>query len=264
MTVISKTLNALNGRRALIPFITAGNPDLIETEHVLRILDQEGADIIEVGLPYSDPLADGPIIQAASKKALDNGTNLDKIIDLLKKMIPTLKAPLVFFTYYNPILARGIDRFLNEISEVGIKGLIVPDLPLEEADYLLTLCKKYKIELILLITPTSSEERIDKIVEKSQGTIYIVSSTGVTGIRQEIKNDIKNVIDRIKKKTDKLLILGFGISTKEHVLKVSQWNIDGIVIGSAFVKCLSANTQSERLSNLRTFCASINNALAKN
>lgn len=264
MTLISNTLNSLNGRRALVPFITAGNPSLLETEHALRILDKEGADIIELGLPYSDPLADGPIIQAASKKALDNGINLDQILNLLDKINHTIKAPLVFFTYYNPILARGIDKFLKQISEVGIKGLIVPDLPLEEADYLMMICTKYNIELILLISPMSSEERIDKIIEKSHGTIYIVSSTGVTGLRQEINTEMEAFIDKIKMKTNKLLILGFGISTEEHVVQISRWNIEGIVIGSAFVKCLSADTQSERLASLQSFCSSISRALIEN
>lgn len=261
MTVISQTLNSLKGRCALIPFITAGSPNLIDTEHALKILDKGGANIIELGLPYSDPLADGPIIQAASKKALDNGVNLDKILDLLRNMIDTLNAPLVFFTYYNPILARGIEKFLSEIAQVGVKGLIVPDLPLEESDYLMTLCRRYDIELILLITPMSSEDRINKIIEQSQGTIYIVSSTGVTGIRQEVKTEMEEFIKKIKMKTNKQLILGFGISTGEHVAKVLNWDIDGIVMGSAFVKCLSADTQEERLSNLKSFCESINSIL---
>lgn len=261
MTAISQTLDSLNGRCALIPFITAGDPNLEDTEYALKILDKEGADIIELGLPYSDPLADGPIIQEASKKALQGGVTLDKILYLLEQIHATISAPLVFFTYYNPILARGMDQFLADIAKAGVKGLIVPDLPLEEADYLMNLCNKYAIELILLITPMSSPERIDKILAKSQGTIYVVSSTGVTGIRQEVKQDMEQFIKRIKNKTNKLLILGFGISTQEHVAQVSEWDINGIVMGSAFVKCLSADTQSKRLDRLQQFCSSISKVL---
>lgn len=261
MTIISQTLSSLNGRCALIPFITAGNPNLAETESALQILDKEGADVIELGLPYSDPLADGPIIQEASKKALEQGVNLDKILILLHKIKHSINAPIVFFTYYNPILARGIDRYLSDIASAGVKGLIVPDLPLEEADYIMNLCSHYGIELILLITPVSSSERIVKILDKAQGIIYVVSSTGVTGIRDEIRKDMEEFIQSIKMKTNKSIILGFGISNQEHVTQVSKWEIDGIVMGSAFVRCLLADTRIERLGRLQKFCASISQVL---
>ena len=261
MTTIKQALTSLGSKRALIPFITAGSPDLETTEKALYILDKEGADVIEIGLPYSDPLADGPVIQEASKNALEKGVTFEQVLNLLDRSSNNLKAPIILFTYYNPILARGINRFLLEISKAGVKGLIVPDLPLEEADYILSICAKFSIELILLITPVSSEDRIDKILTKSQGIVYVVSSTGVTGIKNEIKNEMQYFIEKIKRKSDNTIILGFGISTKEHVQQVSLWDINGIVIGSAFVKRLLTGSKSEKLNELKLFCASINQTL---
>lgn len=257
MKTISQTLNSLQAKCALIPFITAGDPHLSVTEQAVKILDSEGADVIEIGLPYSDPLADGPIIQEASKKALAGGVTVDQVFDLLSRVHNSIDAPIVLFTYYNPILARGINTFLEDLSLSGAKGLIVPDLPLEEADYVITVCRKYNLELILLITPVTSSQRIDKILSKAQGIIYIVSSTGVTGLRQEIKQEMKSFIQCVKEKSDQKLIIGFGISSQDHVQKVSQWNIDGIVMGSAFVKCLSDENPKEGLVRLKTFCSQI-------
>lgn len=261
MTTIKQVLTSVGSKCALIPFITAGSPDLDTTEQALYILDQEGADVIEVGLPYSDPLADGPVIQEASKNALAEGVTFEQVLDLIARSSNNLRAPIILFTYYNPILARGIHKFLLEISEAGVKGLIVPDLPMEEADYVLNLCAKFSIELILLITPVSSDVRIDKILTKSQGTVYVVSSTGVTGMKNSIKNEMQHFIEKIKRKSDNTIIVGFGISTKEHVEQVSVWDINGIVIGSAFVKCLLSGSRLNKLKELRLFCASINKTL---
>nr|YP_010988365.1 tryptophan synthase alpha subunit [Rhodochorton tenue]WOK79561.1 tryptophan synthase alpha subunit [Rhodochorton tenue] len=261
MTTIYQTLSSLGNKCALIPFITAGNPDLVITEKALRILDEEGADVIELGLPYSDPLADGPVIQEASKNALDGGTTLDQILQLLTSLNSSLKAPVILFTYYNPILARGVYKFLLDISQAGVKGIIIPDLPMEEADYILEICVKFSLELIMLITPVSSPQRVDKILSKSQGIIYVVSSTGVTGIRNEIKNELQHFIGNVKKKSSHQLILGFGISTKKHVKQISSWNIDGIVIGSAFVKRLLPSKNNDNLNEFRSFCSSISKVL---
>jgi tryptophan synthase alpha chain len=264
MKSISQTLVSLGNQRALIPFITAGDPDLYRTEQVLKILDREGADIIEIGLPYSDPLADGPIIQEASRKALASGVTLDKILELVAGISPNLQAPLILFTYYNPILSRGIGRFLFDIAKAGIKGLIIPDLPLEESDYIFNLCSELSIELILLITPASSNNRIESILSKSSNVIYVVSTIGVTGIRTAINKDMREFIKKIKFRTNKFLILGFGISTIEHVNQVSKWDISGVVIGSAFVKCLAENSIDNQFRSLKQFCCSIKEALIKN
>jgi tryptophan synthase alpha chain len=264
MKSISKALISLGNQCALIPFITAGDPDLYSTEQVLKILDKEGADIIEIGVPYSDPLADGPIIQEASRKALASGVTIDKILQLVADISSDLRAPLILFTYYNPILSRGMERFLIDIANAGIKGLIIPDLPLEESDYIISLCSELSIELILLITPTSSSNRIASILNKSSDVIYVVSTIGVTGIRKEIDSEMREFIKKIKSQTNKLLILGFGISTVEHVNQVSKWDINGIVIGSAFVKLLAENNINDQFQPLRTFCYSVKQALVDN
>jgi len=261
MKRISQIFTTLGKQCALIPFITAGQPDLFCTETVLKILDKEGADIIELGLPYSDPLADGPIIQEASRKALSKGVTLNKILDIITKISPCIDAPLILFTYYNPILSRGTKRFLIDIAQAGIQGLIIPDLPIEEADYILGLCSALSLELILLITPTTSDYRMKSILQKSSNVIYVVSTTGVTGFRDEIPVDIEKFIKKIKAQTEKSIILGFGISTLEHVSKVSQWDIDGVVIGSAFVKRLEKDFTEDKFDSFRNFCSSIKHTL---
>nr|QHO64223.1 Tryptophan synthase alpha subunit [Lympha mucosa] len=261
MKSISQSLISLGNQRALIPFITAGNPDLYSTKEVLKILDKEGADIIELGVPYSDPLADGPIIQEASRKALACGVTLDKILHLVTEISPTLHAPLILFTYYNPILSRGMERFLIDIANAGIKGLIIPDLPLEESDYIRNLCLELSVELILLVTPASSNDRISSILSKASNVIYLVSTVGVTGIRKEVHKEMEDFIIKIKSKTNKLLILGFGISTIEHVHLVSKWDINGVVIGSAFVRHLSQRDIENKFNNLKNFCHSVKKVL---
>nr|YP_009313857.1 Tryptophan synthase alpha subunit [Hommersandiophycus borowitzkae]SCW22111.1 Tryptophan synthase alpha subunit [Hommersandiophycus borowitzkae] len=261
MARVSSTLSSLQKRCGLIPFITAGSPNIEGTEQALKILDKSGADIIEIGLPYSDPLADGPIIQGASNEALKHGMNFDILLELLHNVRDSLQTPLVLFTYYNPIIARGILPFVEAIAEAGIQGLIVPDLPLEEADYMLDICHSLSIELILLITPTSSIKRINSIIEKSQGVIYIVSSTGVTGMRESINQDMQTFISTIRSRTDKLLIIGFGISNLKHVQQIMNWDIDGIVIGSAFVNRLSNPDLNCGLNDMEHFCLSVNQTL---
>nr|YP_009312834.1 Tryptophan synthase alpha subunit [Helminthora furcellata]SCW21088.1 Tryptophan synthase alpha subunit [Helminthora furcellata]SCW23948.1 Tryptophan synthase alpha subunit [Helminthora furcellata] len=264
MSIVSSTLSSLHYPCGLIPFITAGSPSINSTEKALLLLDQSGADIIEIGLPYSDPLADGPVIQEASSQALSQGMNLDILLDLLHRVKDNIQAPLVLFTYYNPVLSRGVAVFLQEIAAAGIKGIIIPDLPLEESDYVIEVCNALSIELILLVTPTSPSERIDNILDKSQGLIYVVSSTGVTGMRDEINNRMEDFIARIRLKTDKLIMIGFGISKDEHVRKIMNWNVDGIVIGSAFVNCLSDPNPDEGLKKLQDFCLSVGKTLRSN
>ena len=177
MKSVSEQFQALRDRQqcALIPFVTAGDPDLETTAIALKTLDRNGADFLELGVPYSDPLADGPVIQAAATRALQKGTTLDDVLELVKTVSPDLQAPIILFTYYNPILNRGIDTFFQDIAAVGAKGLVVPDLPLEEVSGVLESATKHGIEVILLVAPTSPKERIQAIAEKSQGFIYLVS-----------------------------------------------------------------------------------------
>nr|YP_009315290.1 Tryptophan synthase alpha subunit [Yamadaella caenomyce]SCW23745.1 Tryptophan synthase alpha subunit [Yamadaella caenomyce] len=263
MAIISSTLKSVKDKCGLVPFITAGSPTIDVTEQAVKLLDQEGADVIEIGLPYSDPLADGPIIQKASKQALEQGVTLEIVLNTISKVYTKINAPIVLFTYYNPILSKGINIFLEQIAQSGVRGLIIPDLPLEEADYIADICQAWSIELILLVTPTSSMSRVEAVIEKSQGTIYIVSSTGVTGLRENVNQEMLDFVSKIRSRTDKSLILGFGISKVQHVETVANWSINGIVIGSAFVNRLANCDAYQGLQDVRRFCGSIKSVLRK-
>nr|YP_010851367.1 Tryptophan synthase alpha subunit [Echinothamnion hookeri]WGH14342.1 Tryptophan synthase alpha subunit [Echinothamnion hookeri] len=243
MNLISQVLQKKrqNSECALIPFLTAGYPSIHLTIEALFMLDKQGADIIELGIPYSDALADGPLIQNASKVALKNGVYIDQVVHILSKIQTKIVAPIIIFTYYNPILVRGIRHFIQEISQFGVKGLIIPDLPIEETNYVSRLCSYYDLELILFIAPTSSQTRVNNIVSQAPGCIYLVSNTGVTGIRDYINYDIGYISNHIYFKTNKLIMLGFGISSPIQVSNIlkSKLNIDAIVVGSAFTNILS-------------------------
>ena len=193
MTSVSQRFTQLREQSqcGLIPFITAGDPDLATTANALKTLAANGADIIELGVPYSDPLADGPVIQAAATRALKNGVCLDDVLQIVKDVQPEIDVPIVLFTYYNPIYHRGAQNFLATIAQAGIKGLVVPDLPLEEAQSFLDLAEQNGIEVILLVAPTSPIERITEIASHSQGFIYLVSVTGVTGMRTQIESRVQ-------------------------------------------------------------------------
>lgn len=260
MNTISSRLSNRKKKFALVPFITAGVPCLNSTSKIMKILDEEGADMIEIGVPYSDPLADGPIIQEASKIAISNGVNLDKILVLLTEITLEINCPIILFTYYNPILSAGLESFFNNAQKAGVSGLIIPDLPLEETQYIQYLSEKFQIELILLITPNSSPTRIQKILANSSNTLYVVSRTGITGTRKSIDDTIQPFIQSIKKNTQKKIILGFGISTVQQVKKTLPLPIDGIVIGSAFIKKLLADKQRDFI-RVRDFCKEVVNNL---
>ena len=227
------------GQTALIPFITAGDPDLETTAEALRQLDRNGADLIELGIPYSDPLADGPVIQAAATRALAKGTTLDKVLDLVKTVSPELRSPIILFTYYNPILNMGVEKFLQRIYDAGARGLVVPDLPLEESQGLLEPATKIGIEVILLVAPTSPLERLEAIAAKSQGFVYLVSTTGVTGMRSQVGKGVQQMLESLRTLTDKPIGVGFGISQPEHARQVAEWHADAVIVGSAMVKRLA-------------------------
>lgn len=254
MTLISETLTKRNSKCSLIPFITAGYPNLQVTVKALYALDEKGADIIELGIPYSDALADGPVIQESSRKALEEGVCLDNILSMLKKVSPNLNAPVVIFTYYNPVLARGMKKFIQDISFSGARGLIIPDLPLEEVDYILKLCTQFDIELILFIAPTSSEIRMASILSKSPGCIYLVSSYGVTGMRSKISTNIDKLAQKIKAQSNKVIILGFGISSPQQVSTIAKWHVDGLVVGSAFMSTMLNKSDIEAIQSLSEAC----------
>ncbi len=263
MTAISDCFETLRRNRecALIPFITAGDPDLETTAQALRVLDSSGADIIELGVPYSDPLADGPVIQAAATRALQRGTNLDQILNMIKDVSPSLKAPIVLFTYYNPIIHRGVDQFLAQIKAVGVAGLVVPDLPLEEAEGLLKPAQEMGIDLILLVAPTSSTERIEAIARVSQGFIYLVSVTGVTGMRSQMESRVSDLLTQIRTFTDKPIGVGFGISAPEQAKQVREWGADAAIVGSAIVKRLAEGTPEQGLKAIGEFCQNLKQAI---
>jgi tryptophan synthase alpha chain len=264
MTSVSDCFKSLHNRSqcALIPFITAGDPDLKTTAKALRVLDESGADLIELGVPYSDPLADGPTIQAAATRALQKGVRLDNVLEMVKDVAPDLKAPLILFAYYNPILNRGIESFLKQIADAGIKGLVVPDLPLEEAESLLKPAAEIGIEVILLVAPTSPKERIEAIAHQSQGFIYLVSVTGVTGMRTQIESRVQDILQQMRTVTDKPIGVGFGISQPEQAKQVKDWGADAVIVGSAFVKRLADGTPAEGLSTIGEFCQTLKSAIS--
>jgi tryptophan synthase alpha chain len=264
MTSVSDCFKSLKSRSqcALIPFITAGDPDLKTTAEALRVLDKSGADMIELGVPYSDPLADGPTIQAAATRALQKGVRWDNVLEMIKDVAPQLKAPLILFAYYNPILNRGIEAFLKEIAEAGVQGLVVPDLPLEEAESLLKPAAVIGIEVILLVAPTSPKERIEAIAHQSQGFIYLVSVTGVTGMRTKIESRVQDILQQMRTVTNKPIGVGFGISEPEQAKQVKDWGADAVIVGSAVVKRLAEGTPAEGLAAIGEFCQSLKAAIS--
>ncbi|NES74032.1 MAG: tryptophan synthase subunit alpha, partial [Okeania sp. SIO2D1] len=245
-----------------IPFITAGDPDLETTAKALEVLDNSGADLIELGVPYSDPLADGPVIQAAATRSLERGTTLESVLEVVQTTSKKLRSPIILFTYYNPILSRGVESFLKKVYDAGARGLVVPDLPLEEADILLKPAGDIGVELTLLVAPTSPKERIEAIARQSQGFIYLVSVTGVTGMRNQVQRRVEDLLVEMRGVTDKPIGVGFGISQPEHAVQVKNWGSDAVIVGSAVVKRLAEGTPDEGLEAIGQFCRSLKGAIS--
>ena len=260
MTSVSSCFQSLRDRHecALIPFITAGDPDLETTAKALLALDRAGADIIELGVPYSDPLADGPVIQAAATRALQAGIKLADVLEVVAKVSPQIKAPIVLFTYYNPILNLGIPEFLKRIVAAGVKGLVVPDLPLEESKGLMEPAGLMGIELILLVAPTSPPDRMKAIAASAQGFVYLVSVTGVTGMREGMGNNVGEILNQLRGLTDKPIAVGFGISDPAQAKQVKELGADGVIVGSAMVKKLAA----EGVDSIEQFCRDLKAAIS--
>lgn len=228
---------AFENGKAFIPFVTAGDPDLETTEKLLIGMSESGADIIEIGIPFSDPVAEGVVIQEADLRALAAGTTTDKIFDMVKRIRPQIKCALAVMTYMNPIFVYGTDKFMSKCSECGISAVIVPDVPFEEKHELEPYCNKYGVELVSLIAPTS-HDRIKTIAKEAQGFVYCVSSLGVTGVRKEITTDIGEMISLVKSVSDTPCAVGFGISTPEQAKKMAE-SADGVIVGSAIVKIVA-------------------------
>lgn len=233
---MSKIKNAFANGKAFIPFITCGDPDLETTEKIIRAAAENGADMIELGIPFSDPTAEGPVIQAASLRALSGGVTTDKIFELVRRLRRNIDIPMVFMTYANVVFSYGSDRFISTCKEIGIDGLILPDLPFEEKEEFLPYCKKYGVDLISLIAPTS-ENRIAMICREAKGFIYLVSSLGVTGTRSKITTDIDSIVSVIRENTDVPCAIGFGIATPEQAADMAS-KADGVIVGSAIIKLI--------------------------
>tara|TARA_B100000900_G_scaffold356332_1_gene326062 strand:- start:399 stop:1238 length:840 start_codon:yes stop_codon:yes gene_type:complete len=248
---------------ALMPFLMAGDPNIETTSKILLKLQEKGADIIELGIPYSDPLADGPIIQLSASRALKSGTTLIKVIHLLESLKDKLHIPVILFTYFNPILNYGFDNFCELASKAGVAGLIIPDLPLEEAYKFSEISSSYDIDLILLVAPTTPFERMKIISNNTKGFTYLVSVTGVTGERNKMENRVESLITKLKEISTNPVAVGFGISSPEHVNKVRNWGADGVIIGSAFVKRISNCKETDVVNQIGNFCEEMREAADK-
>ena len=233
---MSNIAKAFQNGKAFIPFITCGDPDLETTAAAVRAMAQNGADLIELGIPFSDPTAEGPVIQAANIRALSGGVDTDKIFDLVRDLRTDVTVPMVFMTYANVVFSYGADRFISICREIGIDGLILPDIPFEEKEEFSSICRRYEVDLISLIAPTSAN-RIGMIAKEADGFIYLVSSLGVTGVRSKITTDLGAIVKVIRENTNVPCAIGFGISTPEQAKQMAEI-ADGAIVGSAIVRLL--------------------------
>ena len=233
---MSNIRKAFENGKAFIPFITCGDPDLETTAKVVMKAVENGADLIELGIPFSDPTAEGPVIQGANIRALSGGIKTDHIFAFVREIRKSVKIPMVFMTYSNVVFSYGSEKFISTCSEIGIDGLILPDLPYEEKEEFLPICHKYGVDLISLIAPTS-KNRIAMIAKEAEGFIYVVSSLGVTGMRSEINTDLNSIVEIIRENTDVPCAIGFGISKHEQAAKMAGI-ADGVIVGSAIIKIL--------------------------
>ena len=233
---MSKISKAFENKKAFIPFITCGDPDLETTKKCVLEMIKAGADLVELGIPFSDPTAEGPVIQGANEIALKGGMTTDKAFDLVRELRKETDTPFVFMTYANVVYSYGAEKFMSDCEEAGIDGIILPDVPYEEKEEFLPSCKKHGIDLISMIAPTSSD-RIAMIAKEAEGFIYVVSSLGVTGTRSEITTDLDSIIKVIRENTNVPCAIGFGISTPEQAAKMAKIS-DGAIVGSAIIRIL--------------------------
>ena len=235
---MSNIYKAFENKKAFIAFLTAGDPDFETSVKNFKAVAEAGADLIEIGIPFSDPIAEGPVIQEADIRALEAGMTTDKVFELLKEVRKDVDIPIVFMTYANPVFHYGADRFFKNASEAGADGIIIPDCPFEERHEFDEVAAKYGMDFISMLAPTS-EDRIKEIAAQAKGFIYVVSSLGVTGVRSEIKTDLESIIKLIKEATDTPAAIGFGISTPEQAAKMSKV-ADGVIVGSAMVRLVAS------------------------
>ena len=264
MNRLEKKFSELKRRRkkAFIAFITAGDPTVQHTLDIARVLVESSADILELGMPFSDPLADGPTIQKANERSLLKGMNTDQYFRITDALSRIYDIPLVCLTYCNIILQYGVERFAESCRRFGVSGIIVPDLPVEEADGLLKACRKNKVNLIFLVAETTTDERMRRILKNASGFVYAVALLGTTGERKRVSDKIKALIKRLKTKTKAPVAVGFGISTPEHARKVLSYGADGVIVGSAIVKKIEENISNKKqmLEKIRAFAVSMRKA----
>lgn len=239
---MSNIRKAFENGKAFIPFVTGGDPTLDVTEQLLYAMQDAGADLIEIGIPFSDPIAEGLVIQEANERALEAGCTTDKLFDMIFRARQKVTVPMVFLTYVNPIYTYGKEKFMKRCVECGMDGIIVPDLPYEEKEELSGVCEQYDVDLISLIAPTS-HERIRMIAKEAKGFVYCVSSLGVTGVRSEIKTNIAEMTKMVKEETDVPCAVGFGISTPEQAAAMARVS-DGAIVGSAIVKLVAKHGEN--------------------
>ena len=259
ITARFQTLKA-EGRMALMPFLMAGDPNLDVTADVLLSLQDNGADLVELGIPYSDPLADGPVIQASAYRALGSGTTPGKALEMLQRLKGRLTIPVILFTYSNPLLNRGPERFFAEAAAAGAAGLVIPDLPLEEAERLSPLAAQQGLDLVLLVAPTTPAERMARIASASRGFTYLVSVTGVTGERANLEGRVAPLVESLKGCCSIPVAVGFGISGPDQVIQVKQWGADGAIVGSALVKRIAAADPGSAAAEAGDFCRQLRSA----
>jgi len=234
---MSRTKEAFASGKAFIPFLTCGDPDLVTTAALVRAMEKSGADLIELGIPFSDPVAEGPVIQAANIRALSGGVTTDRIFEMVEEIRGDVKIPLAFMTYANVVFSYGIERFVKRMADLSMDGLILPDVPYEEKEEFASICRKYDIDFISLIAPTSND-RIKRIASSAEGFIYCVSSLGVTGMRKEITTDIGGIVALIRESNPKIpCAIGFGISGPAQAAQMAALS-DGVIVGSAIVKII--------------------------
>ena len=255
---MSNIAKAFEHGKAFIPFVTCGDPSLDVTEEVVYAMVEAGADLIELGIPFSDPTAEGPVIQGANIRALAGGVTTDKVFDLVRKLRKKVTIPMVFMTYANVVFSYGSERFISTCKEIGIDGLILPDIPYEEKDEFDGICKQYDVDLISLIAPTS-HEGISMIANDASGFVYCVSSLGVTGTRTKITTDIGAMVNLVKKAKDIPCAVGFGISTPEQAKQMAEKS-DGVIVGSAIVK-LCAQYGKDCVPYVRDYVKSMKDAI---
>ncbi|WP_283610699.1 tryptophan synthase subunit alpha [Faecalispora anaeroviscerum] len=233
---MSRLNEAFSNGKAFVAFLTCGDPDLETTERLIQSIAEAGADVIEMGIPFSDPTAEGPVIQAANLRALSNGVTTDNIFEMVRRVRKTVSIPLVFMTYANVVFSYGTERFVKTASEIGMNGLILPDVPFEEKEEFEPVCKRYGMDFISFVSPTS-HERVKRIAKEAEGFLYCVSSLGVTGVRSQISLDIGEITALVRQVTNTPVAIGFGISTPEQAQKMAAIS-DGVIVGSAIVKII--------------------------